>query len=247
MRRADALTHRLQRRQIFFQSRVTEPQLDCFETALCQAHRLIRNVRRRHQAEAARIVGADRARRAAKHRCKRQPRGDGERIPHRRIQSGQGHARGARDPDQRKMPRQFGRDFSRAHLFALDQRHRILKQQRNRAGATGPVAEQIGSARDAFFSFKIDQQQRRFGDSCGTGPERISHWYKNRCRADGRGSSAPELCSRPSAVAHFMQRQNVGDCAVERRRYAHGLCQFHHTSRQPAHFEPVSAFKIMMH
>ena len=117
--RTQPLAHRLQSRQVLVQRRITESQFDRFEAALGQPHSLVRNRVRRHQAQAAGIVGRHRARRAAEHGCKRTPCGHRKRIPHRGVEPGERHPHRSRHADQRKPARQFGRDVGRTHVLAL--------------------------------------------------------------------------------------------------------------------------------
>src|SRR5215471_5543446 len=61
---------------------------------------------------------------------------------------------------------------------------------------------------------------------------------------------AAPLISRGShiaLVAFRMQGKDVGNCAIEGSGYACGFTQFHHASRQPAHFKPISTVQIVVH
>ena len=41
--------------------------------------------------------------------------------------------------------------------------------------------------------------------------------------------------------------EDVVDRAVQRRRHALRLPEFHHAARQPAHFQPVAALQVVVH
>jgi hypothetical protein len=44
-----------------------------------------------------------------------------------------------------------------------------------------------------------------------------------------------------------VEGKDIGDGAIERRRYARRRSQLDDPYGKPAHFEPVSALKVMMH
>ena len=84
--------HRARNGDVLLQRRVAETQLHRLEVALEKLQRLVGGLLRAHEAEAVAVVGRDRLRAAAKQGRERLARRDGERIPHRAVDGGEGHA-----------------------------------------------------------------------------------------------------------------------------------------------------------
>lgn len=59
---------------------------------------------------------------------------------------------------------------------------------------------------------------------------------------DGLGVTLPS-CHVPGGV----QREDIGDDAIERCRHAFSLPQFHHAPSEPAHFQLIASLEIVMH
>ena len=138
---------------------------------------------------------------AAPRRRERQPGGDRERVPQRRVERRQRHAHDARDADQRKAPLQRRAERNRRNGLAFHHRNGIVQDLRHRPGAAVPIGEEIGPAGDALFRVDVDQEERCGADRRGAGAERVAHRHLDRRRANAADGEVchPQAAFRPSA------------------------------------------------
>ena len=181
---ADAAAHGAGDAEILGKRRIAEPQLHGRKAAGEQLLGLVGGGLRRHQAEAAGIVGRDRSRRGAEHGGERHVGGDGERVPQRHVERRERHPHDAGDADQRKPPLQLRRVLDRRDALAGDQRDGIVQGGGDRGGAARAVAEQVAAAGDALRRREVDEEQRRLAHRRGAGAERKPHRHRHRNRAD---------------------------------------------------------------
>jgi hypothetical protein len=135
---AQALPHRMQRTEILLERRITKSELDRTKAAGEEFFRLVGKPFRRHQAEAAGVVGRNALGRAAKQRRERPTGSDRQRIPGCHVKTRHRHAHDALHADERealakpapKVERREGLALYRArHLVEdfADRRHRGWK------------------------------------------------------------------------------------------------------------------------
>jgi hypothetical protein len=171
----------VQCRQIVFQSRIAQAQFHRAKT-LRKLLRLVRNRFRRHQAEAAAVVGRNGLWVGAEQAGKRQSGRDGQRVPARHVEPGHGHAHDALHADESEPLAELLPKIDWGNAIPLRDLQHLVQDARNRRCGRADIAEQIRSAGDALVGLHIDQDQRRLGDRSAAGPERAGHRHLH---ADG--------------------------------------------------------------
>ncbi len=171
--------------EIVLEGRIAQPELDRAEAAGEQSFRLIGEPLRRHQTEAAGIVGGNALGPAADERRERQAGGDCQRIPGRHVEPGHGHADDALHADQGEAFGQPAPEIDGREAIAFDDALRVFEDVRDRRNRRWKITPQIRAAGDALFGIEIDEQQRRLGDGAAAGAERIGHGHLDADAAEG--------------------------------------------------------------
>jgi len=170
---AEALLHRIERDEIILERWIAKPELDRAEAAGKEFLRLVRQLFRRHQPEAAGIIGGNPLGRAAEERRKRATGRDRQGVPGRHVEPRHGHTDNALDADEGEALGQPAPKVDGRKALAFDRARHFLEDFRDRRNRGRKITPEIGASGDALLGFEINEQQRDLGDDAAAGAERI--------------------------------------------------------------------------